>query len=94
MERTGGKAGTDGPASKALTNPGPARPTLVSVSGVEIRVARWSCGKTAQMPGRAVYDDPVFGWSFPVEGSRHLAGMRLQKARQEHHHGDDTEPAE
>jgi GNAT superfamily N-acetyltransferase len=32
---------------------------------------RGDAAETAQMLARAFYDDPVFGWFFPAEGSRH-----------------------
>ena len=32
---------------------------------------RGDTAQTAQMLARAFYDDPVFGWFFPAEGSRH-----------------------
>ena len=45
---------------------------LICVAGLEIRVAgRGDAAETPQMLARAFYDDPVFGWFFPAEGSRH-----------------------
>lgn len=42
------------------------------VAGIEIRVAgRGDTAETVQMLARAFHDDPVFGWIFPAEGSRH-----------------------
>jgi GNAT superfamily N-acetyltransferase len=47
------------------------------VADLETQVAgRGDTPETAQVLARAFHDDPVFGWIFPAEGSRH---RRLQR---------------
>ena len=38
---------------------------------------RGDAAETAQVLARAFYDDPVFGWMLPAEGSRHRRVRRF-----------------